>query len=136
MRVSKSGTIYGFRKGNQINKGRIHTRQYPPNTYFRDFLKRMKPEKRRIWLNDFRKKISLSIRNNPEYLEKLRIRMIGNKYQENYLQKNPIWAKPDWGSCIPHRTVPPFVPVLYQRVPVVEATKYYVFGEMPPRINI
>ena len=136
MRVSKSGTIYGFRKGNQINKGRIHTRQYPPNTYFRDFLKRMKPEKRRIWLNDFREKISLSIRNNPEYLEKLRIRMIGNTYQEKYLQKNPIWAKPDWGSCVPHISVPIFVPIIYQKVPIMESTRYYTMGIVPDGLHI
>ena len=136
MRISKLGKTYGFRTGNKVNLGRKHKKKYPPNTYFRDFLNRMNKEERKKWLREFGKKQSLRIRNDPVYLERLRRRMIGNKYQENYLQKNPIWVKPDWGSCVPHISVPIFVPIIYQKVPIMESTRYYTMGIVPEGLHI
>jgi len=95
MRFSKQGKVFGFVKGNKINVGRTHTKKYLPNTYFKDFLKKMKKEKRRIWLKDFGRKQSLRILNDKKYMEKLRLRMIDNTYKQDYLIKHPVWIPPD-----------------------------------------
>ena len=94
MRTSKAGKVFGFKTGNKVNLGRIHKNKYPPNTYFKDFLMRMESKKRRIWLKEFGNKQSLRILNDKNYMEKLRLRMLGNTYTQEWRAKNyPIKFK-------------------------------------------
>ena len=134
MRISRRGKVFGFRVGNQVNLGRTHREKYPPNTYFKDFLKRMKNKERRIWLKEFGEKISLSMKNNPEYLKKLQKRMIGNTYLQDYLENNPIWKKPNWDNHIPYKTVPEFVPIIKQKISSLQVIDYYNRGIIPKSV--
>ena len=128
MRISKQGKVFGFKAGNKVNLGRIHKNKYPPNTYFKDFLMRMETDKRRNWLKEFGNKIRLSIVNDKNYMEKLRLRMIDNTYYtdwkaKNYPEQFKVYEMPSYNKSIVDFTgTPKFNPLINGRV------KFLKFG--------
>ena len=77
------------------------------------------------------KKKSLRILSDKKYMEKLRKRMMGNTYNRDFLEKNPIWKKPNWDDHTPHVSVPILVPIINQPISNLSATHYYTRGIIP-----
>lgn len=97
------------------------------NDYLKDFLKRLTPSHKELWLKDFGRRISLAF--TPLRREEYAIRM------HEYRISHPIWTRPNWNDTETGFSVPAFVPLLPGRIKPIEATRYYTQGIIPQGIS-